>query len=77
VSYGDVFGLNANSAATPFLNQSGKMFVSLAGKDSDADAKGVLAYVEIECLLAGRPEIQFDREVLSFVTADGKNLVIK
>ena len=77
VSYGDVFGASVvNTAATPFLNQNGKMYISLTAKDT-ADAAGVLAYVEIEALAAGRPEITFDRDVLNFLTVDGKSLTIK
>ena len=77
VSYGDVFGASVvNTAATPFLNQNGKMYISLTAKDT-ADAAGVLAYVEIEALAAGLPEITFDRDVLNFLTVDGKSLTIK
>ena len=76
VSYGDVFGITANSPATPFLNQNGKMYVSLTAKD-DANAAGVFAYVEIEALAAGRPEIAFDRDVLNFMTVDGKSFRVK
>ncbi|MBK7394546.1 MAG: hypothetical protein IPI64_14835 [Chloracidobacterium sp.] len=76
VSYGDVFGVTANTLATPFLNQNGKMYVSLTSKD-DANAAGVFAYVEIEALTAGRPEIAFDRDVLNFMTVDGKSFKLK
>lgn len=79
VSFGDVFGTSAlNSAATPFLNQNGKMYVSLIAKDGQAtSAAGTLAFIEIEMLVAGRPEIAFDRDVMNFLTADGKNFVVK
>jgi len=77
VSYGDIFGLSANSIATPFLNQDGKMFVSLNNKDGDIAAKGTLAYVEVEALVAGRPWIQFDSDAVNFMNADGKNLIWK
>ena len=78
VTYGDLFGLHANAAATPFLNQEGKMYVSLGGKEaSDMPATGIVAYIELRSLAVGRPSVQFDREILSFLTADGKNLVIK
>ena len=76
VSYGDVFGTAANSPAVPFLNQNGKMYVSLTAKD-DAVATGVFVYVEIEALVAGRPEIAFDRDVLNFMTVDGKSFKLK
>ena len=78
ISFGDVFGTSlANTAATPFLNQNGKMYVSLTAKDeTGAKADGTLAFVEIEALAAGRPEIAFDNDVLNFLTADGKNFQI-
>ncbi len=78
VSFGDVFGKSsAKQAATPFLNQNGKMYVSLSSDYANVmEQKGVLAYVEIEALADGKPEIAFDRDVLNFLTADGKNFVI-
>ncbi len=76
VSYGDVFGVIANSPVVPFLNQNGKMYVSLTARD-DANAAGVFAYIEIEALAAGRPEIAFDRDVLNFMTVDGKSFKLK
>ena len=77
VSFGDVFS-TAGLAATPFINQNGKMYISLTSTD-DKDMKmaGTLAFIEIEALSAGRPEITFDRDVLNFLTADGKNFVVK
>ncbi len=79
VSYGDVFGASlANSAATPFLNQNGKMFVSLSSpKDTAENSSGVLAYIEIEALTDGKPEISFDSDVLNIMTADGKSFALK
>ena len=77
VSFGDVFGAAmVNTSATPFINQNGKMYVSLTGKDP-SDPAGVLAYVEIEALVSGRPEIAFDRDVLNFLTTDGKSFTVK
>ena len=67
----------ANTAATPFLNQNGKMFVSLSAKDdAGAEADGTLAIIEIEALVDGKPEITFDRDVLNFLTIDGKNFQV-
>ena len=79
VMYGDVFGTGiVNTAATPFLNQKGKMYISLTAKDaSEANLVGILAYVEIEALTAGRPDISFDRDVLNFLTVDGKSVGVK
>ncbi len=79
VTFGDVFGLGiANSVVPPFLNQNGKMFVSLSPADQAlTGTQGVLAYVEIEALVDGMPEIALDKEVLNFLAADGKNFAIK
>lgn len=78
VSFGDVFGTLANTAAMPFLNQNGKMFVSLSAKDeTGAIADGTLAVIEIEALADGKPEITFDRDVLNFLTIDGKNFQVR
>ena len=79
VSFGDVFGAAmANTAATPFLNQNGKMYVSLIStKDSAENSSGILAYVEIEALVDGVPEMVFEKEVLNFLTSDGRNFTVK
>ena len=78
VSYGEVFGGNsAQTAAKPFLNEGGKMFVSLtAAKDASENGSGVLAYVEIEALADGQVQLAFDRDVLNLLTGDGKNFSI-
>ncbi len=79
VSYGEVFGnAMAQTAAKPFLNQNGKMFVSLSSaQETSRNSSGILAYIEVEALADGQPEITLDREVLNFLTADGKNFSIK
>ena len=79
VSFGDVFGTSlANTAATPFLNQNGKMFVSLSAKDeTGARSGGTFAIIEIEALADGKPEVTFERDVLNFLTIDGKNFQVK
>ena len=79
VSFGDVFGRElAQTAVTPFLNQGGKMYVSLStSKDISENSSGTLAYIEIEALADGKPEILFDANVMSFLTADGKNFTVK
>lgn len=79
VSFGDVFGSTAvNTDVLPFINQNGKMYVSLLSRDGkEVPAAGTLAYIEIEALIAGRPEIGFDHDVINFLTVDGKNLAIK
>ncbi|HEX3101504.1 MAG TPA: hypothetical protein VHQ01_06930, partial [Pyrinomonadaceae bacterium] len=77
VSLGDVFGSTAvNTKATPFINQNGRMYITLSSND-DAVPTGTLAYVEIEALLPGRPVITFDRDVLNFLTVDGKSFALK
>ncbi|HEX8288507.1 MAG TPA: secretin N-terminal domain-containing protein [Pyrinomonadaceae bacterium] len=79
VSFGDVYGNGlTNTTATPFINQSGKMFVSLSSaKDSAQNASGILAYIEIEALADGKHELSFDKDVMNILTADGKNFAIK
>lgn len=79
VIFGDVFGMGlANTVAPPFLNQNGKMFVSLAAADKTlAATDGVLAFVEIEALADGRPEIVLEKDVLNFLAADGRNFSVK
>ncbi len=79
VSFGDVFGAETvSTAATPFLNQNGRMYISLISKDGrDANPDGTLAFIEIEALTNCKPEIAFDRDVLSFLTGDGKNFHVK
>ncbi len=79
VLFGEVFGSQmAQTSAKPFLNQDGKMFVSLSSaKDTAENSSGILAYVEIEALADGQPVITLDRDVLNFLTADGKNFSIK
>ena len=79
VAFGDVFGGSlVNKSATPFLNQNGKMFVSLSSpKEQSESSSGVLAYIEIEALADGKPEISFEADVLNMLTADGKNFAVK
>jgi general secretion pathway protein D len=79
VSFGDVFGSGvANTTVSPFLNQNGKLFVSLSSaKESVESASGVLAYIEIEALADGVPEMTFEKDVLNFLTPDGKNFVVR
>ena len=68
----------ANSIATPFLNQNGKMFVSFsAGDKALSSTEGVLAFVEVEALADGKPEIALEKDVLNFLSADGKNIPVK
>ncbi len=79
VQLGDVFGTSlANTAVSPFLNQNGKMFVSLAVPSGSVQGgSGILAYIEVEALADTKPEIAFEKDVLNFLTADGKNFTVK
>ncbi|MBX3292415.1 MAG: hypothetical protein KF881_05905 [Acidobacteria bacterium] len=77
VSYGDAFGsLNARSSAIPFLNQNGKMYVTLTSGSGIA-ADGDVAYIEIEALADGAVELEFDRDIVNFLTPDGKNFKLR
>lgn len=75
VLFGDIFGTAANTPSTPFINQQGKMYVSFVA--GDTDASGILAYIEVEALAAGKHEVTFDRDVINFATGDGKYLTVK
>ena len=79
VTFGDVYGAGlVNAAVTPFLNENGKMYVTLTGKDENGVVPaGTLAYVEIEALVDGKPEIVFDRDLFNFQSLEGKNFVVR
>ena len=79
VSFGDVFGKElAQTPVTPFVNANGRMDVSLfTSKDIAENSSGILAYIEIEALADGKPDIAFDTEAISFLTADGKNFSVR
>lgn len=79
VSHGDVFGPSLmGSAAQPFVNANGKMFVSLAmlGGSSDVHS-GTLAFVEFEALSDCVPVIQLERDVLNILSAEGKSFALQ
>jgi len=79
VTFGDVFGeLNASKTVTPYLNQGGKMYVSLSLENGVAPSLfGILAYVEIEALSDGKPVIALEKEAVNFLSAEGKTFVVK
>lgn len=78
VTYGDSFGTMADPAAKPFVNQNGKMYVTFTVLDEKGiNPSGILAFVEIEALVAGKPEIAFDRDMFNFQTAQGAILPLK
>ncbi len=79
VAFGDVYGpALANNPTTPFLNQNGKMYVSLPmPQGSVLSNTGILAFIEIEALTDGQTAIEFERDALNFLNAEGKNLKVK
>jgi general secretion pathway protein D len=76
---GDVFGMGvASTSANPFLNQSGKTYVSLLVPDKlTTGTDGVLAFVEVEALVDCKPQISFERDVMNLLSVDGKNFSVK
>jgi general secretion pathway protein D len=78
VTFGDLFGAKvANTLATPFLNQNGKMYVTLSPAEAAMQGStGTIAYIEIEALSEGKPEIGFDRQTMTVLTPEGKNFAI-
>lgn len=79
VSFGDIFGSKiANTDAPPFLNEKGKMFVSLSLPEGVTLApNGTLAVVEIEALADGKVELSLEKNVLNLLAADGRNFAMK
>ena len=79
VSFGDVFGSPlVNSPVAPFLNQGGKVYVSLSMPDGTAKSNsGVLAYIEVEALADGAPALTLEKDVLNFLTPEGKTFALK
>ena len=79
VQFGDVFGSGiAQTGVTPFMNMGGMMRVSLSSeKDTNASSSGILAYLEIEALTPGVPQIALDTEMLNVLTVDGRNFELK
>ncbi|MGH9947591.1 MAG: secretin N-terminal domain-containing protein [Pyrinomonadaceae bacterium] len=79
VAYGGVFGVQMEGKmAEPFLNQNGKTYVTLALPDGVVNStNGTLAILEIQALADGAFDVAIDRDVLNFLTAEGKNFAIK
>ncbi len=79
VSFGDIFGPQAvKTPVAPFINNDGKMFVSLSlPSGSVLTPSGVLAIVEVEALADGVVELSLEKEVITFLAADGKNVAVK
>ncbi len=79
VSFGGIFGADASKMpVAPFINNDGKMFVSLSLPSGNVlSPSGVLAIVEVEALADGKVELTLEKDVISFLAADGKNVAIK
>ncbi len=79
VTMGDVFGPGAAATpVAPFINNDGKMFVSLSLPSGTVTSpSGVIAIIEVEALEAGRVELGFEKDVISFIAPDGKNVALK
>lgn len=78
VTFGDVYGREVSgNIAEPFVNEGGSMFVSLIAPSGSAENRsGVLAYIEIEALEDGVPEILFDSDTVNLLTADGRDFLV-
>lgn len=78
VSYGDIYGKEfAQAVLTPYANKDGNMFVWLPADSKVLPAgSGIMAYVEIEALADGTPQLAFDSDRMSISTADGKNFLL-
>ena len=79
VSLGEIFGAGAsNTSVAPFINNNGKMFVSLSlPTGSVVTTSGVLAIVEVEALTDGKVELAFEKDVISFLAPDGRTIAMK
>ncbi len=76
VSYGDIFGADqSKSSAIPYLNKGGKTFVSL-NAIAAVTGSGVLAYIEIEALADGKPQISFDGEAMNMLAPGGAGFAL-
>jgi general secretion pathway protein D len=78
VSYGDVFGNSyADRVAIPYFNSNGKLYMTLSADDlTRVDGTDVLAYLEIEALVAGKPEITLVQNMFSLINENGQNFVL-
>ncbi|HMQ02825.1 MAG TPA: secretin N-terminal domain-containing protein [Pyrinomonadaceae bacterium] len=80
VKFGEMFGAESSKIpVAPFINNDGKMFVSLSLPNGGTvlSPSGVLAIVEIEALADGKLELFLEKDVISFLSADGKNVAVK
>jgi general secretion pathway protein D len=79
ITMGDIFGPGAAATpVAPFINNDGKMFVSLSLPSGTViSPSGVIAVVEVEALANGKVELGFEKDVISFIAPDGKNVALK
>lgn len=79
VSMGDIFGIDAaKTSVAPFINNDGKMFVSLSLPTGNVTSPtGIIAMVEVEALADGKVELAFEKDVISFIAPDGKNVALR
>ncbi|NOT47847.1 MAG: hypothetical protein HOP17_08865 [Acidobacteria bacterium] len=79
VSFGDIFGIEAaKTQVAPFINSGGKMSVSLSLPSGNVQsASGVLAIVEVEALADGKVELVLEKDTITFLAPDGKNVAIR
>lgn len=79
VACGEIFGPDAAKIPTaPFINNDGKMFVSLSlSSGSVISPSGVIAIVEVEALADGKLEFSLEKDVISFLAPDGKSVAVK
>ncbi|MCA1590454.1 MAG: hypothetical protein LC734_08715 [Acidobacteria bacterium] len=77
VRFGEIFGSLANSTAAPYVNHDGKMFVTLSlPSGTVSNGSGVMAFVEVEALTAGRPELALQSDITTLIGADGKHFLL-
>ncbi|HXF42926.1 MAG TPA: secretin N-terminal domain-containing protein [Pyrinomonadaceae bacterium] len=78
IKLGDVFGTSqSGQVITPFLNQDGKIYVSLSGQAAAESRYGILAYLEIEALSDGSPSIALEPAAVNLLSVDGKALKLQ
>jgi len=77
LSYGDDLGIKANTPLLPQRNAGGRTFVNFLCPDAaNVTGQGTLAYIEIEALADGRPQIAFDTDMVNMLNADGANVAV-
>ncbi len=69
VSYGEVFGKNlTEQEAKPYFNAGGKMYATLSTENlTKIEGNDVLAYIEIEALVTGKPELSFISNMFTLI----------